>query len=136
MAAAPDLEQFRAEARVWLSAHARPRAAAVDPASAEWGVGSDDVAVFHNLAEDVERDRLLECRRWQQAKFDAGYAMINWPEALGGRGLPNSYLRAYNNEEARFEVPNGGELPPTSMGLIATTVAAFGTPEQQQRFIR
>lgn len=136
MAAAPDLEQFRAEARAWLSAHARPRAAAVDPASAEWGVGSDDVAVFHNLAEDVERDRLLECRRWQQAKFDAGYAMINWPEALGGRGLPNSYLRAYNNEEARFEVPNGGELPPTSMGLIATTVAAFGTPEQQQRFIR
>ena len=136
MAAAPDLEQFRAEAREWLAAHARPRAAAVDPASAEWGVGSDDVAVFHNLPPDVERDRLLECRRWQQAKFDAGYAMINWPEALGGRGLPTSFLRAYNNEEARFEVPNGGELPPTSMGLIATTVAAFGTPEQQQRFIR
>jgi alkylation response protein AidB-like acyl-CoA dehydrogenase len=136
MPAVPDLDTFRAEAREWLAANASPRAAAVDPASAEWGVGSDDVAVFHNLPEQAERDRLMACRRWQQAKFDAGYAMINWPEAMGGRGLPTSYLRAYNNEEARFEVPNGGELPPTSMGLIAPTIAAYGTPQQQQRFIR
>ena len=136
MTGAADIDEFRAGARAWLEANARLRTAVADPASAEWGVGSDNVAVFHALPEEVERERLLACRRWQQAKFDAGYAMINWPEALGGRGLPNSYLRAYNAEESRFELPNGGELPPTSMGLIAPTVAAYGTPEQQQRFIR
>jgi alkylation response protein AidB-like acyl-CoA dehydrogenase len=136
MSAAPDIDVFRAEARAWLEANAARRAAVADPATAEWGVGSDNVAVFHALPEDVERDRLLACRRWQQAKFDAGYAMINWPEAIGGRGLPNSYLRAYNAEEARFELPNGGELPPTSMGLIAPTIAAYGTAEQHEHFIR
>jgi hypothetical protein len=136
MSTAPDIDVFRAGARAWLEANAAPRAATTDPAAAEWGTGSDNVAVFHALPEQVERDRLLACRHWQQAKFDAGYAMINWPEALGGRGLPNSYLRAYNAEEARFELPNGGELPPTSMGLIAPTVAAYGTPEQHDRFIR
>ena len=44
-------------------------------------------------------------------------------------------MRAYHAEEAKFVVPSAGELPPTSMGLIATTIAAYGTPEQQQRFL-
>ena len=138
----PDLELFRKEARVWLEDHAEPLAevdtggSGDDEASvAVWGQGSDSVAVFHNISEDEERARLEACQRWQRLKFDAGYAMLNWPEAVGGRGLPTSYLRAYNSEEAKFHVPSAGELPPTSMGLIATTVAAFGTPEQQQRFI-
>ena len=61
--------------------------------------------------------------------------MINWPAELGGRGLPSTYLRAYNTEEAKFVTPSAGELPPTSMGLIATTVAAYGTPEQKQQWI-
>ena len=52
-----------------------------------------------------------------------------------GRGLPSSYLRAYNTEEAKFVTPSAGELPPTSMGLIATTVAAYGTPEQKRRWM-
>jgi alkylation response protein AidB-like acyl-CoA dehydrogenase len=134
----PDIELFRKEARAWLEDHAVPRtvdATPDDDAGIEWGVGSDSVAVFHDLSEDDERARLEACQRWQRLKFDAGYAMINWPAHLGGRGLPNSYVRAYFAEEGRFVTPTAGELPPTSMGLIATTVAAFGTPEQQQRWI-
>ncbi|MEI6401929.1 MAG: acyl-CoA dehydrogenase family protein [Actinomycetota bacterium] len=138
----PDLELFRKEARVWLEDHAEPLAEADASSGGDddanvtvWGQGSDSVAVFHNITEDEERARLEACQRWQRLKFDAGYAMLNWPEDVGGRGLPTSYLRAYNSEEAKFHVPSAGELPPTSMGLIATTVAAFGTHEQQQRFI-
>jgi alkylation response protein AidB-like acyl-CoA dehydrogenase len=133
-----DLDVFRKEARAWLESVAEPRtvATADDDEQVVWGQGSDDVAVFHNISEDEEARRLAACQAWQRAKFDAGYAMINWPEALGGRGLPNSYLRAYNAEEAKFVVPSAGELPPTSMGLIATTIAAYGTPEQKERFIR
>ena len=134
----PDLELFRTEARAWLEAHATPRAAAAEAdhdRALEWGVGSDDVAVFHNLTEAEEQARLEATRAWQRQKFDAGYAMINWPVALGGRGLPNSYVRAYNTEESRFEIPSAGELPPTSMGLIAPTIAACGTAEQKKRFI-
>ncbi len=134
-----DIDLFRKQARVWLEANARllPEVAGDDEENdVEWGVGSDNVAVFHNLTEDEEHKRIEATRAWQRAKFEAGYAMINWAPELGGRGLPNSYLRAYNAEEAKFAVPSAGELPPTSMGLIATTIAACGTPGQRQRFIQ
>ena len=134
----PDIEVFRKEARIWLDANATLKVASPtdgEDDELEWGVGSDNVAVFHNLSDEVEAARLEATRSWQQRKFDAGYAMINWPEALGGRGLPNPYVRAYNTEEAKFDTPGAGELPPTSMGLIAPTIAAWGTPQQQRRFI-
>lgn len=134
--ALPDLDQFRAEARAWLEANAAPKAERpAEDGALEWGVGSDEVAVFHALSEEEERSRLDAARAWQRAKFDAGYAMLSWPTELGGRGLPASYTRAYNAEEQRFETPSAGELPPTSMGLIAPTIAACGTPAQASRFV-
>ena len=142
----PDIEVFRQTAREWLEAHAEPLIEmastdnAADTAAANgaptWGQGSDSVAVFHNLSEEQEAQRLAATQAWQQTKFDAGYAMLNWAVDLGGRGLPNNFLRAYNGEEARFHVPSAGELPPTSMGLIAPTIAAYGTEQQRADFIR
>ncbi len=137
--ALPDLEDFRSNARVWLEHNAEPlvdTAMADDEGGLIWGQGSDNVAVFHNLTERQEADRLAATRAWQQKKFDAGYAMLNWPAELGGRGLPNSYVRAYHGEEARFHIPSAGELPPTSMGLIAPTISAYGTNQQKADFIK
>ncbi len=135
-----DIELFRKEARAWLEANAQPRASVAktdeDDNGIQWGVGSDNVAVFFNFTEEEERAQLEAAQEWQRTKFDAGFAMINWPAELGGRGLPTSYLRAYNTEEAKFVTPNPGELPPTSMGLVATTIAAYGTPEQKERYIK
>jgi alkylation response protein AidB-like acyl-CoA dehydrogenase len=135
----PDLDLFRKEARTWLDEVATPRRSTPTPAEDEadvtWGVGSDSVAVFFNIDESEEQARLEATQAWQRRKFDQGYAMINWPTELGGRGLPTTYSRAYNQEESAFEVPAAGELPPTSMGLIATTVSVYGTPEQKQRWI-
>ena len=132
-----DLDAFRAEARRWLEANAERRTDTVPVADDEplWGEGAFEVAVFHNLPHDEEQRRLTASRQWQHKKFDAGYAMLNWPAALGGRGLSGSYLRAYNQEESKFVTPSSGELPPTSMGLIAPTVGVYGTPEQKARFI-
>jgi alkylation response protein AidB-like acyl-CoA dehydrogenase len=137
----PALDVFRKEAREWLEAHGELRPAVATPADDEdsgfeWGVGSDNVAVFHNRTEEQEREALRRAQAWQRTKFDAGYGMLSWPVELGGRGLPMSYVRAWNAEEARFVVPDAGELPPTSMGLIAPTVAAYGTPEQKARWIK
>ena len=133
-----DLETFRLDARAWLQANAEPLVVvdhSDDDHDVVWGQGSDDVAVFNNISHDEEAARLRACQEWQRRKFDAGYAMLNWPEELGGRGLPNSFVRAYNTEESRFVVPSAGELPPTSMGLIASTIGAYGTDEQKQRWI-
>ena len=84
------------------------------------------VSAAFDIVGDVEKRK----------KFDAGYAMINWPEDVGGRGLSATYVRAYTTEESKFRIPSAGELPPTSMGLIATTVGAFGTPEQKEMFVK
>jgi alkylation response protein AidB-like acyl-CoA dehydrogenase len=133
-----DLEQFRKEARAWLEANADPRPALVvtdEDGDVEWGVGDDDVSVFHAISYDEEQARVAAARKWMAAKFAAGYAMINWSAELGGRGLPGSYVRAFNNEESRFVTPNAGEIVPTSIGLIATTIAAYGTAAQKQRWI-
>ncbi len=129
-----DIETFRNAAHDWLEANAQPRSTA-SSTELGWGEGSFEVAVFHNLSHDEEQRRLDEARTWQQRKFDAGYAMMRWPIEQGGRGMSASFVRAYNQEESRFEMPNAGELPPTSMGLIAPTIAAYGTPEQKARFI-
>ena len=130
----PDIAEFRSVARQWLEANAKPKPVATE-GDIQWGLGSDNVAVFLDLPEEVERARLEATRAWQRCKFDAGYAMISWPEADGGRGLPGSYTHAYNNEEAEFDLPSAGELPPTSIRLIAPTIATHGTPEQKKRFI-
>jgi alkylation response protein AidB-like acyl-CoA dehydrogenase len=136
----PDLDLFRKEARVWLENNAKPRTSHPNDEdtsrAVEWGVGSDSVAVFHAYSWQEEHDLIGEERAWQQAKFDAGFAMINWPVEMGGRGLPMTYVRAYNAEEARFDTPHAGEAFPTSLGLIATTIAAVGTQEQKDRYVQ
>ena len=140
MSELPDIDQFRKEARVWLEQNAEPlpeiNEAEEEDQEVVWGEGSDNVAIFHNFTDEEELARLNAVKAWQAKKFDAGYAMINWPEELGGRGLSASYVRAYMAEERKFVVPSAGELPPTSMGLIAPTVAAFGTPEQKDRWCK
>lgn len=111
----PDIDQFRKEARVWLeqNAEALPEADKSDDEEQEvqWGQGSDNVAIFHNYTDEHELERLNAVKAWQRKKFDAGYAMINWPEDVGGRGLPATYVRAYTTEESKFRIPSAGELP-------------------------
>jgi alkylation response protein AidB-like acyl-CoA dehydrogenase len=136
----PSLDEFRHEARAWLEANGELRAARSgqddeEAGGFEWGKGSDNVAVFYNLTEEEERAKIEAARAWQRKKFDAGYAMLSWPVELGGRGLPRTYVRAWNAEESRFVVPDAGELPPTSMGLIAPTISVHGTPEQKAKWI-
>ena len=136
----PDPDTFRSEARAWLEQHGELRqTVSTDPdtdTDPDWGTGSDNVAVFHNRTETEEASMLALAQDWQRKKFDAGYGMLSWPVELGGRGLPMSYVRIWNSEESRFVIPDAGELPPTSMGLIAPTVAAYGTAEQKQRWVK
>jgi alkylation response protein AidB-like acyl-CoA dehydrogenase len=128
----PDMDGFVDEARTWLEANARARA---DVAQA-WGVGSDDVSVFHDLTEAEEKELLDRLMAWQRRKFDAGYGAITWPHEHGGAGLPAAYERAFVAEEARFETPAGHETFSVTTHLIAPTIRSFGTAEQQDRFIR
>ena len=89
----PSLDEFADDARQWLSSVAERRSAA------RWGVGPDSVAVFENWTPEEERAETDRIRAYEQAKFDAGWGALTWPEEYGGRGLPTSYALRFRQEE-------------------------------------
>ncbi len=131
-----DLVSFQAEAREWLRGHAKPIEGGEGDEDLHWGRGDDSVTVFHNLTLDEERTLHEEASAWQRAKFDAGFGAISWDERYGGRGLPVAYERWFRAEEGRFGTPLTHELFSVTTGLIAPTIAVYGTEEQKDRFVR
>jgi alkylation response protein AidB-like acyl-CoA dehydrogenase len=132
----PDLATYRAQCRQWLAARVEPRPAEAGAEGQPWGVGSDDVSVFHDLSLDEERDLLDQAMKWQQVKCDAGYGAITWPEEYGGAGLPAVYEEVFDEEEAAFDAPSQHETFSVTVRLIAPTIRLLGTDTQRQRFVR
>jgi alkylation response protein AidB-like acyl-CoA dehydrogenase len=128
------LEAFRAEAAAWLAQHLDPKPRT--SGRREWGVGSDSVAVFHQLDFGQERDLLRRNLAWQQKKYDAGYGALTWPVEFGGRGLPSAHERAFRREESRFVTPPAHETHNVSMNLVANTLRVLGTDEIREEFLR
>jgi alkylation response protein AidB-like acyl-CoA dehydrogenase len=124
------LDAFLADARAWLDDVATPRTAHA------WGEGSDSVAVFESWTAEQERAETDRIRAYEQAKFDAGFGAITWPAEHGGRDLPVAYLLAFRRLEAEYDVPRRTEMFPVTQQLIAPTIAQWGTPEQQQTYVR
>ena len=133
MATSPveDLVEFRRRARAWLADHAEP----IADTATTWGVGSDDVSVFHAVADADEQRMLDDAMRWQRAKYDAGFGALTWPVELGGAGLPATFAEAFDEEEARFVTPGHHETFSVTLHLVAPTIAAFGTDAQKRDLI-
>ena len=107
LASAPvsDLEAFRARGLAWLES--------VAPA-----FGRDARAGL-----DVEDDLALG-RRYQAAKFAAGFAGINWPTEWGGQGLGHLEKIAFDAEEMNFGMPSG--YFGISLGMPIPVLMRFG----------
>ena len=121
------LDEFADDARQWLASVAEPRSAA------QWGVGSDSVAVFENWTAEEERAETDRIRAYEQAKFDAGWGALTWPEEYGGRGLPMSYVLAFRREEDAFDVPRRTEMFSVTQQLVAPADRAVGDPRAAGR---
>jgi alkylation response protein AidB-like acyl-CoA dehydrogenase len=136
-----DLTEWRARARDWLRSHARPReggpeaAGGGSPGRGPAAAGLGSVAVFDNLTFEQEQEQLAAAAAWQRAKLAAGYGAITWPAEHGGAALPAAYGDAFSREEAQFAVPRQNELFSVTLGLVAPTIAVFGTPAQQRELI-
>jgi alkylation response protein AidB-like acyl-CoA dehydrogenase len=130
----PSVDEFRQEARRWLSQHAEHRVAGVGRKG--WGDGSDRIGVFHRLSWDEERSLIDDLRAWHRLRFDAGFGPISWDVEYGGRALPVSYELAFAEEEADFATPTRHESVNITTHLIAPTIREWGTPEQRARFLR
>jgi alkylation response protein AidB-like acyl-CoA dehydrogenase len=101
---------FRDECRAWLEANV-PR-----------GLPSGDT-----------REGFARHLEWERALFDARWAVVSWPERYGGRDASPMEWLIFEEEYYRA----GGPQRVTQNGifLLAPTVFAFGTPEQQDRIL-
>ncbi|MEU1388237.1 MULTISPECIES: acyl-CoA dehydrogenase family protein [unclassified Nonomuraea] len=80
---------------------------------------------------DPEGDRPAFLR----ARFDAGLAWVWFPEGLGGLGAARELQQVVEHELAGTPQINSG-VQGIGLGMAAPTILAFGTPEQQRRFLR
>jgi alkylation response protein AidB-like acyl-CoA dehydrogenase len=110
-------EAFRAEIRGWLE----------DNLAGEWaelkglgGPGKDHEAIEERLA-------------WNRHLAEHGWTGIGWPTEHGGRGLSLWQQVIFHEEYARSNAP--ARVNHLGEELLGPTLMAFGTPEQQQRFL-
>jgi alkylation response protein AidB-like acyl-CoA dehydrogenase len=129
----PTVEQFRLRAREFFTRHVPLRSPS--GALGGWRIGSDSVALFHNLSAEAEAELVAANRRWHRLKTDAGLGSITWEREYGGQGLTVAHDRAVRAEEARFATPSTHELVEISLNLIAPTIRVHGSAEQKARWL-
>ncbi|HEY2199014.1 MAG TPA: acyl-CoA dehydrogenase family protein [Mycobacterium sp.] len=111
------VEEFRSEVRDWL---------------AENLVG--DFAALKGLGgPGREHEAFEERRAWNQHLARAGLTCLGWPVEHGGRGLSVAHRVAFYEEYAIANAP--AKVNHFGEELLGPTLIAFGTPEQQQRFL-
>ncbi len=71
-----------------------------------------------------------------KAAVDAGLLGLGYPEALGGVPVPDTHYHIVFHEELA-RAGSGGLVPAVWVhGIALPPIIAFGTPEQQERFVR
>ncbi|CAJ1509951.1 acyl-CoA dehydrogenase IpdE1 [[Mycobacterium] holstebronense] len=111
------VEEFRAEVRAWL---------------AENLVG--EFAELKGLGgPGREHEAFEERMAWNRHLADAGLTCLGWPVEHGGRGLSVAHRVAFYEEYAKADAPD--KVNHLGEELLGPTLIAFGTPEQQQRFL-
>ncbi|QYJ04920.1 acyl-CoA dehydrogenase family protein [Nocardioides panacisoli] len=108
---------FRAEVAAWLGDHL----------VGEWrdlcgrgGPGRDHEAFEERLA-------------WNRLLAEHGWTCLGWPTEHGGRGASLWQQVIFHEEYARANAP--ARVNHLGEELLGPTLIAFGTPEQQQRFL-
>ena len=113
----PRLAGFADEVCTWLEEHlvgefARYRGRGL--------TGQDDVPVEVQIA-------------WERELASGGWLGLDFPESIGGRGCTLAEQVVFFNTYTAARAP--GRLPNVGVMLLGPTLMAFGSPEQQQRFV-
>ncbi|MGZ4455715.1 MAG: acyl-CoA dehydrogenase family protein [Nocardioides sp.] len=110
-------QAFRAEVRAWLEEHLSGEFADLRGLG---GAGRDHEALDERLA-------------WNRHLAAHGWTCLGWPEEHGGRGLSLLRQVIFHEEYARAGAP--ARVNHLGEELLGPTLIAFGTPEQQARFL-
>ncbi|HTW99080.1 MAG TPA: acyl-CoA dehydrogenase family protein [Acidimicrobiales bacterium] len=107
----PEEAAFRAEAREWLESHV-PRPA---------------------LPSGDTRDGFARHLDWERDLFAARWSAVSWPERFGGRDASLFQWLVFEEEYYRSGAPQ--RVTQNGIFLLAPALFAFGTPEQQERYL-
>ena len=80
-----------------------------------------------------EHEAFEERRTWNQHLAAAGLTCLGWPTEHGGRGLSVAHRGAFYEEYAKADAPD--KVNHIGEELVGPTLIAYGTPEQQKRFL-
>ncbi len=127
----PTLDEFRTEVTAFLEANASLKAA---ERSFVWGEGPDNPSLFQEPDRAEEAVELAAAKAWRAKRYDAGLGWICGPTEFGGRDLPHAYERAYNELEARYDVPNQSYFG-IGLGMVAPTINDHGQPGVRQALL-
>ncbi len=114
----PEEAAFRAEARTWLEANAKPQT------DEEGG----DV-----LGEKLDDATVAWCKEWQKKKAEAGWACLTWPKEYGGRGATSIENVIWKQEESKFDTPP--DIYGIGLGMCGPTIMTHGNEDQKKRWI-
>ncbi|SMP43795.1 acyl-CoA dehydrogenase family protein [Noviherbaspirillum suwonense] len=77
----------------------------------------------------VERDDYV---RWQRVLHEQGWGAPGWPQQFGGPGWNATQQYIFEEESAAAGAPRA---IPFGLKMVAPVIMAFGSPEQQQRYL-
>ena len=129
---ADDTQDFAAEARAFLDAHA---AKAPDRTAPVWGEGDDSMAYFSSLPPEEEREHVQRARDWQRVRHENGFGWITGPTEYGGRGLTPVHDLVYDAVESEYDVADTGVLSVIGLGMIGPTILAHAQPAIKERWL-
>jgi alkylation response protein AidB-like acyl-CoA dehydrogenase len=112
-----DVEEFRAEVRAWLATN----------------LAGDFTALKGLGGPGREHEAFEERLVWNQHLAKAGLTCLGWPVEHGGRGLSVAHRVAFYEEYARADAPD--KVNHLGEELLGPTLIAYGTADQQQRFL-
>lgn len=112
LAFTPEERAFRDEVRAWIAAHLDPALAAKVHAGLR--LSKDDI------------------QGWARTLGRQGWLAYRWPRAFGGPGWTVVQQHLFDEALAEAGAP---PILPFGPVMVAPVIMAFGTPEQQQRFL-
>lgn len=103
---------------------------------------------YHEVRDDLEREadrfalfsgsspaEVEAAVAFQRSLYDAGYGWISGPVEDGGGGYPVAFETAFVRLQRAFDVPSKAPLS-VSLGMVAPTIAQFGSPATKKRWLR
>jgi alkylation response protein AidB-like acyl-CoA dehydrogenase len=112
LAFTPEEEQFRQEVRTWVRANLP-------------GAVANKVKNGLNLTRD-------DMQSWAKILGKKGWLGYGWSTEFGGPGWSSVQKHLFEEECALADAPR---IVPFGPVMVAPVIMAFGTPEQQQRFL-